>query len=245
MKGLAVILTILLSFNTASAHFWTSYSEAELSNEALIGQIEAIADELESNDHGQRVLNMAYNRSRVIRKKLDRSLERLPRLKDATDEDIMPLLQDMITSIDTKEHRKLIRVLVRRHLDKILTRLIKLREEVTEIAVLNVDDSSTLDFGFIFTGTNSARTFTITNSGNGPAMVTGETGMVAPFDFRSGSYPGLTGTCGTVILAGETCSIELDFTPQVVGVFSGTFVLEYNDGVNSQTVVRDLTGQAN
>lgn len=241
MKYLLVVLSFLFTAQMAQA--WHPRPiPVELSDEALIADVEAIADELEANDHSQRVLNMAFNRSRVIRKKLNWFAPRLKRKKDATDEDIMPLLQDIVTLLDQFPHRFRTLKKVKRQLGKILTRLVEHREVPTEIAVLTIDGPDLLDFGSVLLLNPLSTILNVTNSGNGIATVTGETGMDGDFEFTGEEYPGTSGTCGAEILPGESCQIQIRFSPTELGPISDQLILEYFDGLSPQSVNKDLQG---
>ena len=41
---------------------------------------------------------------------------------------------------------------------------------------------------------------------------------------------------------GQSCTIVLSFTPVAAQAYSGTFILNYNDGLNAQTELKNLTG---
>lgn len=236
MKALMVALTIFLTFNTAQARF-SDYWDVDLSKETLISKVEAIADELETNDHSQKVLNMTFNRSRVIRKKLDWLAPKLKRKNDATDEDIMPLLQDIVTALDSRKCFRITLYKVNRHLDKILRKLENNREVVTEIAVLNFEETGTLDFGLIFAGTSTDRFLTLTNSGNGVATNIIETNLVSPF-----SVVANPSACQDTLAPGASCTLIVRFAPQSVLQDSQDLIIDYFDGSDAQSISFPLTG---
>lgn len=111
------------------------------------------------------------------------------------------------------------------------------------LAILDISDGPTYNYGSIGVATTSSKTFTITNSGGRQATsVASAAGLSAPFTYKGGSYPGTGGTCATTLDAGLTCTIVVDFSPTVSGVASSTININYNDGLAAQTTSRAVTG---
>ena len=66
-------------------------------------------------------------------------------------------------------------------------------------------------------------------------------GLLGPFSFAGGIYPGTGGTCQATISA--PCVLQLAFTPTASGPASDTAVLQYNDGNgNLESVSLQLQG---
>src|SRR5690606_16779633 len=66
--------------------------------------------------------------------------------------------------------------------------------------------------------------------------------LAPPFGFKGGSYPGTGGTCGANLASLATCSLVVTFSPSSPGTHTDTLEISYNDGLNPQTVSRDLQG---
>jgi hypothetical protein len=79
--------------------------------------------------------------------------------------------------------------------------------------------------------TSSAQTVTLTNTGTADLTVTG---IAASGDFAE------TDTCPGTIAAGNSCSINVTFTPTAAGARTGAVTITDNAGTGSQTV--SLTG---
>jgi hypothetical protein len=111
------------------------------------------------------------------------------------------------------------------------------------VAVLELaDPPEHADFGPIDLGGSLARGMTITNAGEGVATELAGS-VAAPFEWSGGAYPGLAGDCATELAPGESCEIELVFTPTGLGPFGSELLLEYDDGRSDQSLSRTLSGQ--
>ena len=80
----------------------------------------------------------------------------------------------------------------------------------------------------------------VANFYGGNAIVGG--GLLPPYEYKGGAYPGVGGTCAGSLASGSACTIIVTYSPAVVGVDTDTIELDYFDGVNTQTSLRDLTG---
>src|SRR5665213_1068713 len=74
-------------------------------------------------------------------------------------------------------------------------------------AVLAISDGPTYNYGVQPTGGATDKTFTITNSGGYQATGLSGGGLVAPFAFKGGSYPGTAGTCAASLNPAATCTV--------------------------------------
>jgi hypothetical protein len=110
-------------------------------------------------------------------------------------------------------------------------------------ANLTISEADPYDFGNVTVGVSgTTHTFTITNSGGSAASSMSGSGLASPFQFLGGSYPGTGGTCNTGLAAAGTCTVVVEFAPTIAGLASATMDINYNDGVNPQTVSRDVQG---
>jgi len=109
-------------------------------------------------------------------------------------------------------------------------------------ASLSINEAPIFDYGSPVLGSQTDHTFNISNTGGFPASSIVGGGLLPPYEFKGGSYPGTGGSCAGTIAAGSTCSIVVTYSPTVVGVDNDTIEIDYFDGVNSQTATRDITG---
>lgn len=243
MKGLIVLLSLLFTVSNASAKL--QYDASELTDEALIAEVASIDEELNANNHSQEILNMIYNRARVVRRLLNFFASKVHGLEEATDGDIQGLLEEIVVSLEQKNHHVLLLQRVKLHLDKSLEKLEENREVPTEIAILTTNIPDPYNYGYLFINLTGYINFNITNEGNGPASIIGESGLEAPFgtttEWEFIDYP----VCGEVLASGETCTLTVTFSPTVVGYYEDQLVLDYFDGVNNQTLTRDLSAFGN
>ncbi len=109
-------------------------------------------------------------------------------------------------------------------------------------ALLTISESDPYDFGSIPSGSVAAHVFTITNSGSSTATSLSEVGLVSPFQFSGGSYPGSGGTCGLTLSPAGSCTIEVAFSPTIISTFSSSIDIQYNDGASAQVASRLVDG---
>jgi alpha-tubulin suppressor-like RCC1 family protein len=100
------------------------------------------------------------------------------------------------------------------------------------------------DFGSSTIGSlGSTASFTLRNSGGQPVTQLSVGGLIAPFSFNGGSYPGTGGNCGSSLAAGATCTVSLRFLPSSTGLHSSSLRADYDDGTGSTlSVSRDIQG---
>ena len=68
--------------------------------------------------------------------------------------------------------------------------------------------------------------------------------MTGEFDYNvSGTFPGTTGTCLVPLAPLATCEVVMTYSPGNVAIHTDNLTVNYNDGVDPQSVVRGLTGQ--
>lgn len=109
-------------------------------------------------------------------------------------------------------------------------------------AVLTVTPSPNFDYGVKTLGTTTAQTFTVTNSGAFSAKTISSAVLANPFRYKGSSYPGTGGSCGSILAAGVTCTLVVEFLPTSVGLFNQTIDLSYNDGVSAINTTRPISG---
>lgn len=117
--------------------------------------------------------------------------------------------------------------------------------KVTVLPVVDIiiSNGPTYSFGSAYLGTTLEKTFTVSNSGDNPALSLGASALAVPFAFKDGQYPGTGGTCASTLSPGGRCSVVLAFTPQMLGQFSQSLVINFNDGVVNQSTSRALRGE--
>src|SRR4051812_37786730 len=92
-------------------------------------------------------------------------------------------------------------------------------------AILTVSEGASYDFGPQFIESVTEHTFTVTNSGNGPASQIGSTLFVSAFSFKGGKYPGSGGNCGTGLDAGAACTLVIAYAALYQSEFTETLSL--------------------
>jgi hypothetical protein len=95
-----------------------------------------------------------------------------------------------------------------------------------------------LDFGT--SGQPVDRVLYLINRGGADATgLQDQPGLGGSFEYKGGSYPGLGGSCGSVLRAGDRCSVMLTFTPLLGdGIRSGMVHLDYGGGASPVSKVR-------
>ncbi len=101
---------------------------------------------------------------------------------------------------------------------------------------INVVPSS-LDFGSIDAGSTLSMSFTISNTGIGNLIIDPITSPSNPFSITS------DGCSGQMLSASSSCSVTVEFSPTVEGLFTDTLIITSNDADNP-TVNVDLNGTA-
>ncbi len=107
--------------------------------------------------------------------------------------------------------------------------------------LLTISDGPTYDFGVQAIGSSTSHTFTLTNIATTDFTGLGASGLIAPFTFLGGSYPGTGGTCTTSLAIGANCTIVVNYSPTTAGVNTASFNVLYNNGT-AQTSSITLTG---
>ena len=108
-------------------------------------------------------------------------------------------------------------------------------------AIISISETNPYNFGSTSIGVAVYKIFTLTNAGS--VAGTNLTGMfTSGFAFQGGSFPGTSGNCSTSLAAGASCTISLSFSPLSTGSQTGSFTLNYNDGLRLQTEIKDLQG---
>ncbi len=109
-------------------------------------------------------------------------------------------------------------------------------------ALLTISEANPYNYGTRALASNTPHLFTITNTGGVPATSVSEIGLVSPFNFNGGVFPGTNGTCTTTINNGTSCEIEISFSPSSTGSFADSIEISYHNGVNTQSVLRNVEG---
>ena len=109
-------------------------------------------------------------------------------------------------------------------------------------ALLTVSDSSPYDYGSVANGGFRDHAFTIANTGGVQAKSIAITGLIAPFGFKGGSFPGTGGNCAATLAAAGSCTVVVTFAPTNAGLQNATMSVAYNDGVQAQSTARTMQG---
>jgi len=101
---------------------------------------------------------------------------------------------------------------------------------------VSLSPSATLDFGSQVLGvTSTPQTVTLSNTGSATLTISS---LVADGDFAQ------TNTCGNSLAAGETCAVNVTFTPTQAGSRTGTITITDNAADSPQIVSLTGTGAA-
>lgn len=98
---------------------------------------------------------------------------------------------------------------------------------------ITISDGVLYDFGFVTLGGLASHVFTVTNEGTGMAAGIMGQPLVEPFAY------GVRGTCGPELAAGDSCLVEVRFSPTELGAVGGALAIAY-DG--HAAAVRDISG---
>ena len=112
-------------------------------------------------------------------------------------------------------------------------------------ALLTISESDPYDFGMLEVGSSSTHSFTVQNFG-GVAAVFSDTDFslgTTHFDWVGGSFPGTGGNCLGSVPGSGNCTIFVEFAPSAGGDHTNTIELDYDDGVATQQVTRDIAGE--
>ena len=102
----------------------------------------------------------------------------------------------------------------------------------------------TYNFGQVIQSSSSERVITVQNPGSTDFNNLLATSLSVPYAFKGGTYPGTGGSCGTSLVAGQSCSLVVLFSPTTTGVQSQSLVFTYNDGhINNAQSTATLTGE--
>jgi flagellar biosynthesis/type III secretory pathway protein FliH len=109
--------------------------------------------------------------------------------------------------------------------------------------LVSISGASTHDFGSIAIGTYQEHAFTVTNSGNAPANLSGLTsaglGLLDPYALEGGSCR----TGAALAARGGSCTLVVRFTPVAQVASTQTMTLRYSGGATAYTATRGLTGR--
>ncbi|MCA1778016.1 MAG: DUF1573 domain-containing protein [Xanthomonadaceae bacterium] len=117
--------------------------------------------------------------------------------------------------------------------------------DVTNVAVdcatIQIElDQSTLEFGNLILGQSATLTITITNTGEADLLISEITDPDSPFALVGGSCLPAPGT----LAAMESCTIDVEFSPERDGFFVSSFQIESNAGSSPDTVTMSGTAIA-
>ncbi len=113
-----------------------------------------------------------------------------------------------------------------------------------DLAQLVINEGPYFEYSTLNIGQTQSHIFTVSNIGGGGASsLAAGVGLMAPFEFTGGLFPGLGGTCGATLATGEQCTIDISFSPSSQGSFNDSIEVDYSDGLNLKTATRNVFGQ--
>ncbi len=112
--------------------------------------------------------------------------------------------------------------------------------------IANIVASKThIDFEEKLLAFKYTQTLTLTNDGSN-FTATEMTGSVfessGPFNYTGDIWPGVNGTCGTTLSAGESCTLEIEFFPESEQNSNDALGISYSNGLELTSLSIPLTG---
>ncbi len=115
--------------------------------------------------------------------------------------------------------------------------------DVATTAAVDFLGGGAFDFGSVAVGKTVDHIFRINNSGSLAAINLSLAGLIVPFTFTGGSYPGVGGTCGVKLAAGDGCTVVVTFAPASTAAFMSPLTLAYDNGAGQRPGLKvDLSG---
>lgn len=108
-------------------------------------------------------------------------------------------------------------------------------------AYISLSDAPSYDFGTRGMGSVFERTVTLENTGVMDALNISESTLASPFRFKNGSFDA-SGTCGTTLNTGASCTVIVEYAPDVSGAVTETMTFDYDDGTNNLSSQMDFSG---
>ncbi len=109
-------------------------------------------------------------------------------------------------------------------------------------ANITISDGPIYSFGPVALTDTVEKTFTLNNTGQVSATTLAGVALAAPYNFKDGTYPGSSGTCGGSLAAGASCTVVLTFNPTAAGSFNSNLEVTYSNGVSPVSSIRPLQG---
>ena len=104
---------------------------------------------------------------------------------------------------------------------------------------LSISDGPIYDFGVVPVSMLRTKILTVTNIGDTDATGITPIDLIPPFEYTGMAYPGAGGTCTDVLGPGQSCTLDLAFRPQQIGLHADTLILAYDQGPDS---TREIAG---
>lgn len=243
-------LALMLAFSPVSgaqaqlsaideANLNAQVQDADVSDAAVISDLETIQGELDDFLHSDSAMAFACKRLQKAKQRLTgNDLEGCP--EPAIDADIATLLNDITAEIELNDHAARLILLVRRELDKVYVALNKNRTGVQEPpeldpAFLLISGTDPVDLGTANTGVLVSQTVTVTNTGDqdATAVLVGGIDNTAEWSFST--------TCGSTLLAGANCSVTVSYlhgAPIPIGILQDTLEISYFNGTANDLATR-------
>lgn len=109
----------------------------------------------------------------------------------------------------------------------------------TMFANLTISDTPSYNYGLLPTSNDVDKVLTLTNTGSDVvSSMSGRSFYTAAFNYKGGTYPGTNGTCGTFLVAGDSCSIVITANSATAATFNDTVTVSYNDTTGGPFIVR-------
>ncbi len=109
-------------------------------------------------------------------------------------------------------------------------------------ALLTVSGADPFDFGTLVSGDTISQTFTLNNIGGVAATSISGGGLISPFQYSGGVFPG-GGTCTATLNPGMSCTFTVTYSPPAVSPSDNSNVdISYFNGVAATNTLHGVTG---
>lgn len=109
-------------------------------------------------------------------------------------------------------------------------------------ALLVFEPSAAHSFGSVSVGASVQAQFKVKNTGGTQAISMSGAGLAAPFSFANSGYPGAGGTCGSSLLPGSHCFVNIKYAPTAATASSDAVEINYHNGTGMAVASRNVSG---
>lgn len=118
--------------------------------------------------------------------------------------------------------------------DSLLVKSFKYTLSADSFPILSFEYGKQYDFGNKFIGSSTDLKIKISNIGRVVADHLMINNMSAPFSYKGGTYPGVSGTCGLSLSPAQSCQVVINYSPTINGKHLQDIVLSYKNNGRSE-----------